>query len=180
MNEQERHALLSELLVRHRSDLYGYIFAVVRNWADADDLFQSVCIVLWQKFDAFEPGTNFAAWARQAARFEVSKFLSRKQVPQCVNNELLDTLAEIEIPADDEWAESHLDALRRCREKLVAADAKLLRLHYGHGFGSRQISEQLQRSQQSVCRSLNRIRSWLFECIQVETTRQKCSKMKPS
>ena len=55
MNEQERHNLFSELLTRHQSELYGYIFAVVRNWEDADDLYQSVCLILWRKFDRFGP-----------------------------------------------------------------------------------------------------------------------------
>ena len=62
MNEQERHNLFSELLTRHQSELYGYIFAVVRNWEDADDLYQSVCLVLWSKFDSFRPGSSFFAW----------------------------------------------------------------------------------------------------------------------
>ena len=45
MNDQERHILFSELIARHQSELYGYIFAIVRNWEDANDLFQSVCLV---------------------------------------------------------------------------------------------------------------------------------------
>ena len=44
MNEQERHNLFAELINRHQSELYGYIYAVVRNWEDTDDLYQSVCL----------------------------------------------------------------------------------------------------------------------------------------
>ena len=55
MNEQDRHHLFTELITSHQSELYGYIFAVVRNRADADDLFQSVCVVLWRKFESFQP-----------------------------------------------------------------------------------------------------------------------------
>ena len=43
--------LFSELISRHQSELYAYIFAIVRNWEDADDLFQSVSLVLWRKFE---------------------------------------------------------------------------------------------------------------------------------
>ena len=75
MNEQERHNLFSELIARHQSQLYAYIFAIVRNWEDADDLFQSVCVVLWQKFESFRSDSNFFSWARQTAKFEVRKFL---------------------------------------------------------------------------------------------------------
>ena len=87
MNEQERHNLFSELIARHQSELYGYIFAVVRNWEDADDLFQSVCLVLWRKFESFRPGSNFFSWARQTAKIEVSNFLRHKQLPSYVSEE---------------------------------------------------------------------------------------------
>ena len=56
MTEQDRHNSFVELLTRHQSQLYGYIFALVRNREDAADLFQSVGLILWRKFDSFRPG----------------------------------------------------------------------------------------------------------------------------
>jgi RNA polymerase sigma-70 factor (ECF subfamily) len=70
MNEHERHNLFSELIARHQSELYAYIFAIVRSWENADDLFQSVCVVLWRKFETFQTDTSFFSWARQTAKFE--------------------------------------------------------------------------------------------------------------
>ena len=164
--------MFSELLTRHRSELYGYIFAVVRSWDDADDLFQAVCVVLWSKFESFQPDTDFFAWARQTAKYKVSKFLRHRQQPLFVNEEVLETLTTIAVDIKDDWAETNSAALRRCREKLAVTDEKLLKLHYGDGFGTRQIAGQLRRSQQSVCRSLNRIRCGLLQCIQKEVARQ--------
>ena len=82
MNEQERHNLFSDLILAYQSELYSYIFAVVRNWEDADDLLQSVCLVLWRKFDSFRPGSNFLFWARRTAKIEVSNFLRHRQLPR--------------------------------------------------------------------------------------------------
>jgi RNA polymerase sigma-70 factor (ECF subfamily) len=175
MNEQERHALFSELVARHRSELYGYIFAVVRSWEDADDLFQAVCLVLWSKFESFQPGTSFFAWARQTARNKISHFLRHKQEPDFVDDELLEVLTTVAIGAKEDWAESYLTALRRCRAKLATADEELLELHYGEGCGTRQIADRLQRLQSNVCHSLARIRRWLFACIQMEIARQEHS-----
>ena len=59
MNEQDRHNLFSELITRHQSQLYAYIFAIVRNQQDADDLYQSVCLILWRKFDIISAGQQF-------------------------------------------------------------------------------------------------------------------------
>ena len=169
MNEQDRHTLYTELIVRHQSELYAYIFAIARNWEDTDDLYQTVCLVLWEKFDSFQPGTSFFAWARHTAKLTARNFMKRKQSRTCVSEKLLDALAETTF--DTSSAESDLSfmaALERCREKLVAADDELLELRYVDDLGSRQIANQLQRPQQSVCQSLKRIRRWLMECVERE------------
>jgi RNA polymerase sigma-70 factor (ECF subfamily) len=171
MNEQERHDLFSQLIARHQSELYAYIFAIVRNWEDADDLFQSLCLVLWRKFEAFRPETSFFAWARQTARYEVLKLVTRRRLSQQVDETLLEELTETaaDVPSNK------LTALERCREKLGDADRELLELHYVEDLGSRQIAEQMQRSQASVCNSLNRIRCWLLQCVQKELAQQEHS-----
>ena len=175
MDDQERHVLFSELIARHQSELYAYIFAIVRNWEDADDLFQSVCVVLWRKFESFRPDSSFFSWARQTAKFEVRKFLTRNQATTYVSDKLLNALAETSLSAQRGGVELALAALRRCRQKLDAADEELLVLRYVEDLGSRQIADRLQRPQPSVCRSLKRIRRWLLECIQVEVARQERS-----
>lgn len=172
MNEQDRHGLFSELILRHQSELYGYIYAVVRNWQDADDLFQSVCLVLWSKFDSFRPNSSFFAWARQTAKITVSNFLKNKRVSNHVSDDLLDDIAETVVEIQSDSAEDYLTALRRCKTKLNAADEELLELHYVECLGSRQIAERLGRPQPSVCHSLNRIRYWLMECVRIEMVQQ--------
>ena len=62
MSKQEQHDLFCELLTLHQGQLHGYILALVGNRADADDLFQSTSMVLWRKFDTFQPGSSFLAW----------------------------------------------------------------------------------------------------------------------
>jgi RNA polymerase sigma-70 factor, ECF subfamily len=172
MNEQDRYNLFSELIVRHQSELYGYIYAVVRNWGDADDLFQAVCLVLWSKFESFRPGSSFFAWARQTAKITVSNFLKHKRLPNHVSEELLDDIAETVIETQSGTAEPYLAALRRCRAKLSSADEELLDLHYVENLGSRQIADRLRRPQPSVCHSLNRIRCWLLQCIRLDMAQQ--------
>ena len=172
MNEQERHNLFTELIARHESELYAYIFAIVRNWEDADDLFQSMCVILWRKFESFRPDTSFSSWARQTAKFEARKFLERKRSPTYASEELLDGLADIVIDGRSNQEECHLAALDRCRKKLSGADEELLELHYAENLSSSVIAGQLQRSQSSVCNSMNRIRGWLLECIKMELARQ--------
>ena len=177
MNEQERHNLFAELINHHQSELYGYIYAVVRNWEDTDDLYQSVCLVLWRKFELFRPGSNFFAWARQTAKNKVGDFVRHKRSPTYVTEKLMDILTEIATEPYDARAEVYLVALRRCREKLSTADDELLQLRYVEELNTVEIADRLQRLRPSVSRSLNRIRRWLFECIETELVKQEhCSK----
>ena len=162
MNEQDRQNLFSELLARHQSELHAYIFAMVRRWDDADDLYQSVCLVLWRKFDLFRPGSNFFFWARQTAKIEVRNFLRHRQPSNSIGEELLDALSETDLDAQGEESGRYLAALRRCRSKLDAVDEELLEYRYVEDLGSREIADTLQRSQPSVCRSLTRVRRMLF------------------
>ena len=157
MNEQDRHKLFSELIAHHQSGLYGYIFAVVRSWEDADDLFQSVCLALWRKFDQFEPNSSFFSWARQMAKLEVSNYLRRRKVPNYVSEELLAALTERTADPNSDGMEQYLVALQHCRKKLPDQDEDLLNLHYAEGLGSQQIAARIERSQSSVCHSLKRI-----------------------
>jgi RNA polymerase sigma-70 factor, ECF subfamily len=172
MNEQDRHILFSESITRHQSQLYAYIFAIVRNSEDADDLFQTVCLILWRKFDLFQSGTSFFAWARQTAQREVRDFLKRKRRPTHVSEELLDALADTDLTARSDATAAYLDALQLCREKLSATDEELLGLRYVDDLGTHQIADRLQRPQPSVCNSLARIRDWLLQCVMTELARQ--------
>ena len=42
----------AELLRHHQTQLFGYIYSLVRDLDDADDLFQQTSLVLWDKFAA--------------------------------------------------------------------------------------------------------------------------------
>jgi RNA polymerase sigma-70 factor, ECF subfamily len=173
MNDQDRHNLFSELIARYHSQLYAYIFAVVKTQADAEDVFQSVCLVLWRKFGSFQPEDNFFSWARQTAKYVLYSFLRhKKNQPNHATEELLDAFAETISSTQGDGVELHVAALRRCKERLSVADGELLQLRYVEALGIHEIADRLQRLQPSVCRSLNRIRRWLLECIQMELARQ--------
>ncbi len=173
MNEQERQNLFTALISRHQNNLHGYIYAIVRNWEDTDDLYQSVCLVLWNKFESFRPDSDFFAWARQTARNKIGDYVRRKPSPNYATEKLMDILSGIAIEPHDTRQEGYLVALRRCKEKLTDFDAELLRLRYVEELNTIEIADQLQRLRPSVSRSLSRIRRWLFECIKIELVKHK-------
>jgi len=69
-----RNTEFVQLLTAHQRSLYLYIITLLPNPADVDDVLQSTNMVLWSKADEFVPGTDFGAWARRVAHFEVLAF----------------------------------------------------------------------------------------------------------
>ena len=65
------------LMTKHERLVYGYILSLVPNWADADEILQETNIRLWEEFDKFVLGTNFAAWALRVAHFQVLTWRKR-------------------------------------------------------------------------------------------------------
>ena len=63
---------------KHQNTIYGYIASHVPNYMDVDDIFQETSVELWEKFDDYEEGTNFLAWARAFARINVLRYRQKK------------------------------------------------------------------------------------------------------
>lgn len=161
-----------ELLNAHRSQLLGYLFCLVRNMADAEDLFQQVSITLWDKFEEFTPGTNFGAWATATARNKALTFLRTKGRERA---RFSDRVIE-ELAAQELWAPEELDhrlaALATCQQKLSPRDQLLLSLCYGEEGTTRDVAHQLNRPVESVYSSLSRIRRALHRCIERTLSRE--------
>src|SRR4051812_34190449 len=62
---------LVALLTRHQRQIFSYIYVLVPNRADAEDLLQETSVVVCEKFHEFKEGTDFVAWACQIAYWRV-------------------------------------------------------------------------------------------------------------
>jgi RNA polymerase sigma-70 factor (ECF subfamily) len=71
---QSREDEFLGLYATHAPWLRGYLLCLVPRWADAEEIFQRCTVLLWEKFDQFEPGTDFEAWACNIARAQVRNF----------------------------------------------------------------------------------------------------------
>jgi len=162
----QRKRVFMQLLTHHQSQLFGYLYAIVRNLADTDDLYQQTTLVLWKKFDDFQPDSNFAGWACQVARLEAMNFLQRQRRQRLVFDEdVLLALADAEFEPAAVGA-ARQEALEQCLEKLNRADRDLLQRTYGDDGQIKDVAAQLGRPVQSVYTALSRIRGVLFICIQ--------------
>ncbi|HZU35693.1 MAG TPA: sigma-70 family RNA polymerase sigma factor [Gemmataceae bacterium] len=146
--------------------LYAYIYSLVHEFNDADDLFQQTALILWKKFGEFDRERSFFSWACGIARLEVLNFLRNRGRHRLYFSDDLNLLL---IEAHEEVAEPELmerrQALATCIAKLRERDQELLLECYQESGGVNQAAERRGRSPQSVFNSLRRIRRALFMCI---------------
>jgi RNA polymerase sigma-70 factor (ECF subfamily) len=145
--------------------IYGFILALVPDWSEADDLMQETARVMWSKFDEFEPGTDFAAWAFCIARYQVMNHRKRKRTQKVqFSDQTVEAVAERVISATDNLDDIR-DALKECLKKLSERDQQLIRSRYDLNASTRTVAEHIGRSIDAVYKSLNRIHSQLLRCI---------------
>jgi RNA polymerase sigma-70 factor (ECF subfamily) len=164
--DTHRDADFAERLRAHQVQVFGYIYSLVRNFDDADDLFQQTSLAMWNKFDQFDTSRSFVAWACGVARFEVSNFLrARSRQRLSFSDDLSLLLIDAQESLERDRAEDRREALAGCLKKLKHGDQRLVEACYGEESRVPEVAQSWGRSSQSIHNSLKRIRRTLFECV---------------
>ena len=164
--QPERHAEFVRLFLGNELRIYGYIRSLIPQRADAENLLQETALVLWEKFDQFQPGTDFARWAIAVARYQVMAF-RRKQRRDVLSfgQPFLNIAEEGASTAVDQFDDVQA-ALDQCLAKLNEADHNLFRRRYLPGAEVSRIAAELGRPLRTVYHALDRIHRTLAECIE--------------
>jgi RNA polymerase sigma-70 factor, ECF subfamily len=159
------------LFAAHHRPLFRYILALLPRLHAAEDVLQETNLVLWRRFPEFRAGTDFYAWAARVAFLQVLKYRkgSRRE-SFALNEDVLETLAARSIESTD-YLDSAREALQKCLAKLRVEDRDLILRRYMSGDSGKQVADALGRPQNSVYKSLGRIRQGLLECIQRSLSR---------
>lgn len=156
----------AQLLARCQRRVFLYILALVHRAADAEEILQETNLVLWRKFEQYQPGSNFERWACRIAQFEVRKFRQRQsRAERLFSDAFIEALAA-EVEASDPVLDARRSALAHCLKKLREADRALVLARYRAGATTRSVAVALGRSIQGTRRSLHRIRMTLLACIE--------------
>ena len=170
MDESRRQFI--RLMTKYERMVYGYILSLVPNWADADEILQETNIRLWEEFEKFQPGTNFAAWAIRVAHFQVLTWRKRVSRSRLVfDQRVIDALAAEPRWIDDEF-EARQQALADCVSELPDHSRELLRHCYVNGSKAKDVAVQQKRTPAAVYKALERIRVALHSCIERKLTQK--------
>ena len=167
LGELERRDAFARLFAQHDRWLFAYLVSLLSSAADAEEVFQEVCVILWRKHETFELGTDFVKWVSVIAHNQVHRFRrQQKRIGPQLSDVTVDLLAQDAVERAD-LLECRRDALRRCLEKLPNKDRQLVRHCYGDSRATfKTAAEDLGRPVNTVYKALNRIRKVLYECIE--------------
>jgi RNA polymerase sigma-70 factor (ECF subfamily) len=153
---------------RDRFLLLAYIRALVGDPGQAEDIFQSVSVVVLQKTEEFIPGSDLQAWCRGIAR---NLILRERRLAHRLrsfeDDRILDRIDQAFAEYDQaDLLEERRDQMRECMGRLSPSSRELIELRYGSGLSLKQLSVRLRRSEGSIQVALSRIRKWLGECVE--------------
>lgn len=166
-NPDSRGETFSRLLMAERRRVLGFIHALVQDRTAAEDVLQDVSAVLWTKFDGFEIGTDFGAWAMCVARFTVLNW-RRKQakLPVALSDETLQLLADDAVAALSAPEDERRAGLQECLRRLPERQRELIRAHYERDEDIARIAQAERRTKRSIYLRLEKIHTALLDCIQ--------------
>jgi RNA polymerase sigma-70 factor, ECF subfamily len=151
---------------RSTQRLYAFIFALMGHDNAADDVFQEVSSLAWEKFDEYKSGTNFLAWVCRIARFRVlSHFDAKRRRPQPFSDAFVD-MVEADIAQMSDELDGEMLALADCYRKLRAEDRELIDRRYAAGVDTKQVATAVGRPLSTVYRMLTRIHKELLDCVE--------------
>ncbi|MBL4883410.1 MAG: sigma-70 family RNA polymerase sigma factor [Planctomycetaceae bacterium] len=153
-----------------RKPLYAYIFSLLPNRDDAEDVFQRTSLILWRKIDQFVQEGSFFSWSCGVAFYEVRNFLrvtSGKRLQ--FRDEFIQQLAD-ERGASLNNRDQRYPALQNCLQKLQKKDRELIDQVYSTSDSIQELAELKGKAVQSLYNRLNLLRGQLAECIQRQVT----------
>src|SRR5436190_12616308 len=161
----DRSKQLMRLMTQHQRRIFGYIYTLVPDRHDAEDILQETSVVICEKFAQFKPGTDFAAWACQIAYWEVRRARQKYARAKVVfNQEVVDAIAETAAEFLPQMSARH-EALANCLQKLHPRDRELLMTRYEPGSGVEVAAQRTGRSMDAAYKALSRLRKLLFDCV---------------
>lgn len=164
--DRDRRAVFARVFAQHDRWLYAYLVSLLGSPADAEEVFQEVCVVLWRDYEKFDPETSFVKWASVIAHYQVQRFrrtLSKRAKP--LSDAVVDLLASEAVTQAD-LMDSRRTALHGCLKKLSASDLELVRQCYSDSRRTMKVvAESLGRPANTVYKAMNRIRKALHDCI---------------
>ncbi len=159
-NQQD---VFAKQFIENQRQLYAYIATLMPHRDDAEEVLQRTSLILWQKWEQFDPDRPFLPWARGIALNEIRNFLRRSERKNVhLSENIIELLAE---ELKDDQPRERIEALSACLEQLEEDQRNLLEQCYLGSTGIKAVAASMSSSAASVYMKLHRMRKFLVQCI---------------
>jgi RNA polymerase sigma-70 factor (ECF subfamily) len=156
-----------QAFLQQRQSLFSFILSLMRDRDVAEDVFQDVALIAFDKCGEFQPGTDFRAWVREIARRRVLKAREmggRRLV--MLEPEAIDAVAAAhERVKEDVWHDRE-KALATCMQDLPERHRLIVTYRYRDLLAFDVIAQKLKSTSNSVQVMLTKIRKALRRCVE--------------
>src|SRR5688572_953544 len=98
MTSSQSHDTFAELFVLNQRRIYGYIATLLGNSSDVEEVFQQTSLLLWKKWQQFDPNCDFSRWACGIAHNQVRNFVRlHRHRDVYFSQAMLDDLADVHL-----------------------------------------------------------------------------------
>lgn len=160
--------LFVQLFAANERHLRAFVRSMGLGWTEVDDVVQTVSLVMWRKWDQFDPDTDFMRWARVIARFEVLKARRKYARDRHVfHGDIMELLAQAaEERHENDSSDRYREALTQCLDSLPRNSRELISAAYQGEQSIRELAADLGKSATALYKTLDRIRKKLQVCIE--------------
>ncbi|MCO6043675.1 sigma-70 family RNA polymerase sigma factor [Aeoliella sp. ICT_H6.2] len=153
--------------------MFSFIYSMLHNQADAEDVYQQTTIVMWEKFGEYQPGTSFVNWALAIAHNKIKQFRrqtgrDRLHFDDRVMQLMAETYSELEVRKS---SSERFEGLLHCLSKLTDKQRRVLRLRYSDSFSIQDLAQRERKSEAAMVMVLARLRKSLQACITAAISR---------
>ncbi|MBP85052.1 MAG: RNA polymerase subunit sigma-70 [Verrucomicrobiales bacterium] len=171
MEKSEAHSseeLFVQLFALNERHIRAFARSMGLDWTSVDDVVQTVSLVMWRKWDQFDPDTEFMRWARVITRFEVLKFRRTMARDRHIfQGDLMDLLADASQEREARVSsEQYIECLHACLNDLPERSRELIRAAYEGDKSIKEVAVDVGKSATALYKALDRIRNKLQACIE--------------
>jgi RNA polymerase sigma-70 factor, ECF subfamily len=165
MEPDQQHENFLRLFTGVQPALRRFVVAHLPDREEVEDILQEAALVLWRKFDQFEQGKSFTAWALGIARNEIlrarhTRLRKRLVLSDAIAERLAQELETLAPEMDQERV--HLE---QCLKKLPERPLRVIELYYKGGDSAESIAHILGSTVNTIGILLFRAREALARCI---------------
>ncbi len=157
--------VFGEIIDRYQEKVLRYIFYLVGNKKDAEDIAQEVFIKVYINLLSFDKRLKFSSWLFRIAHNEAINFLKKKKINLNFDEKIYKVDSEKDI--EEEFSKKEIEKkVKNCIKELPVIYREIIDLYYFENLSYEEISDVLKIPSGTVAIRLSRAKKILKNICQ--------------